>query len=73
MTKFFFNSKSTLGLIMAPFPNFFGKKVFPKNPALSRTMLKEFLAPCQNSKKSNDPIPRKHLDSRKKGRTDFIS
>ena len=45
---------------------FGANKFFPENPALSRTTSYGFLAPCQNSEKTNDTIPRKRLD----GRTD---
>ena len=38
--------------------------------ALSHTTLYEFLAPCQISEKTNDTIPRKHLDRRTDGRTE---
>ena len=59
---FFFNSKNP---IFGLFPRFLGQKFFQKNLALSNTTLSRLLAPCQNSEKSNDPIPRKHPDSRK--------
>ena len=67
MTKFSNKLKKTL--ILAHFWHFFPileqKKIFPENPARSHTTHK-FLAPCQISDKTNDTIPRKHLD----GRTD---
>ena len=46
------------------------KKIFPENPALSHTTSNEFLAPCQISEKTNNKIPRKHLDRRTEGRTE---
>ena len=36
------------------FPNFWGKKIFLKNPPLSCTTSYRFLAPCQNLEKTND-------------------
>ena len=44
------------------------KKVFPKNMALSYTARH---APCQNSGKPDDPIPRKHVDRPQDGQTLF--
>ena len=35
------------------------------------TTLLGFLAPCRNSEKPNDPIPKKHLDRWKNGQTLF--
>ena len=58
--------------ILGPFSQFWGKKIFPENPALSRTTSYEFLATCQISEKTNDTIPRKRLDRRTEGRTDPI-
>ena len=55
---------------MAHFPNFGGKKIFLKNPALSRTTSYGFLASCQNLEKTNDKIPRKSPQRRKDGRKD---
>ena len=60
MTKFF---KKTL--FLARFPNFWGKKLFLENPALSCTTSYDFLAPYQNLEKTYDTIPKKHLDRRK--------
>ena len=58
MTHFFFKFKKT---IFGQFSQFSGqKKFFRKNLTLSRTTSNGFLAPCQNSKKSNNPVPRKH-------------
>ena len=68
MTKFFFKFKKLYFCpIFGPFPLFWGKKVFPENLALSRTTSQGFLATCQNSEKSNDPIPRKPLGRWKDG------
>lgn len=45
------------------FSSFGGKKsLFEKSTTV--TTLHEFLAPYQNSEKTNDPIPRKYLDGR---------
>ena len=41
-----------------------GKKIFPENLALSCTTTYGFLVSCQNSERTNDAIPRKHLDRR---------
>ena len=54
MTKFF---KKTL--FLAHFPNFWGKKLFLENPALSCTTSYDFLAPYQNLEKTYDTIPKK--------------
>ena len=45
---------------MAHFPNFWGNESFYTKNRLSCTTSKGFLEPCQNSEKSNDPVPRKH-------------
>ena len=67
MTKYSKKLKKTLFLA------YFGqKKHFPENPALSRTTSCDFLALCHISEKTNDAIPRKHLDRRTEGRTDPI-
>ena len=49
---------------------FGAKTIFLENPAPSLTVSNKFLAPCQNSEKTNDTIPRKHPDRRKDGRMD---
>ena len=46
------------------------KKIFPENPALSRTTSHGILASCQNFEKIKDTILRKHLDRGKDGRKD---
>ena len=46
------------------FPNFGANSFFREDPALSRTTSSGFLAPCQNSEKTNDTIPRKCPDRR---------
>ena len=56
--------KPCCGLFGVFFLNFWEKKIFSENPALSRTTSYEFLAPCQISQKTNDTIPRKCLDRR---------
>ena len=53
--------------ILGPFSQFWGK-VFPENPALSRTISYEFPAPGQISEKTKDTIPRKRLNRRTDGR-----
>ena len=67
MTKFCFEIRKRY--FEANFTNFWGKKVFPKNPALPCTTSCGFLSPCQNSQKNNDPISTK-IDRRKDGRMD---
>ena len=58
------------------FPNFGVQRFFPENQALSHTTSYGFLAPSQNSEKTNFTIPRKHqdrrTDSRTEGQTDPI-
>ena len=51
MTKFFFQFKNP---IFSPFHQFWGQKI-----RLSCTTSLGFLAPCQNSEKSDHPIPGK--------------
>ena len=62
--------------IFGPFSQTLGQKIFPENPALSYTTSYGFLAPYQNSEKTNDTIPRKRLDRKTngtaEGRTDLI-
>ena len=71
MTKFSNKLKKPFLAHFGPFFTILGqKKLFPENPALSRTNLYEFLAPCQISEKTNDAIPRKHLDRRMERRTE---
>ena len=48
--------------ILGPFPQFFGQKTFFHETELLSTTSEGFLALCQNSEKSNDPISRKHPD-----------
>ena len=61
--NFSLNSRNPIfGLFLPHFFNFWSKNVFLKTPTMSGTTSKEFLAPCKNSEKSNDPIPRKHPD-----------
>ena len=62
--------KLCFGLFGVFFLNFWGKKIFSENPALSRTTSYEFLAPFQISQKTNDTIPKKCLDRRMDGRTE---
>ena len=47
---------------------FGAERVFLKNLALPCTTPQGFLAPCQNSGKTNNPIPRKYPDRQKEGR-----
>ena len=65
ITKFFFKFKKPF---FWPISSISGVKFFSKLHALSHTPSQRFLAPCQNSEKSNDPIPRKHLHRRRSGR-----
>ena len=67
MTKFCFKIRKRY--FEANFTIFWGKKVFPKNPALPCTTSCGFLSPCQNSQKNNDPISTK-MDRKKDGRMD---
>ena len=50
--------------IFGPLPQFLGQFFFLQFLALSRTTSYVLLAPCENLEKTNDPIPRKHLDRR---------
>ena len=50
-------------------PNFGTQKFFQKI-RLSSTTSYGFLAPCPNSEKNDDTIPRKHLDKRMEGQKD---
>ena len=71
MTKFFniFKKKPVFGPFLAHFPNFW-RNFFLENRALSSTTSYGFVASCQNLEKTNDSIPRKHLDRQKDRRTD---
>ena len=69
MTKVFNKFKKLKFLVHSP--NFWSKKHFLENPALSRTTSYRFLAPCQNLEKTNNTIPRKLPDRRKDGQTLF--
>ena len=70
MIKFFF----MFGLFFAHFLNFGAKIFFQTNLALSYTTSLGFLAPCQNSEKSNNPLPKKYPHRRHNGGgTDPIS
>ena len=73
MTKFSNKFKKPLFLahFWPSFPILGQKKIVQQNAALSRTTSYKFLAPCQISEKPNDTIPRKRLDRRTEGRTDF--
>ena len=68
MVKFSLNPKSP---IFGPFPQFWGQKMFFQKICLSAQPW-TFLAPCQSSEKSNDPIPRKHSDRQQERRTDRL-
>ena len=60
MSKFFSKFKNPFfGPFLVYFPNFGGKSLFLRNPALSRTTSYGFLEPSQNLEKTNDTIPRK--------------
>ena len=49
-------------MIFYPFPRIFGHKKFFHEIELLCTTSLGFLAPCQNSEKSNDPTSKKHPD-----------
>ena len=67
MTKFFFKFKKPyFWSFLAHFPNFGGKKSF----STKSSCYAQRLAPCQNSEKPNDPIPRKHPDRCQEARMD---
>ena len=53
--------KPVFGPFWAHFPNFWGKKIIPENPALSCTTSHGILPTCQNLEKINDTVPRKCL------------
>ena len=59
---FFKNQKALFLSIFGPFPQFLGQKKFFRKTKLLSTTSEGFLALCQNSEKSNDPISRKHPD-----------
>ena len=63
--NFSLNSKN----LFWPISQFLGLKVLPKNLILLHRTWWGFLAPCQNSEKPNDPIPRKPLDRWQDSRT----
>ena len=67
MTNFFLKLKNPVfGLFLAHFSQFLGqKKFFQKIQLFHAQLHKGFLAPCQNSEKTNDPIRRKCLERRK--------
>ena len=73
MTKFFNKLKKTpvFGPFLVNFCNFWGKKFFPENLALSCTDSYGFLALCQNLEKTNATIPRKQTDRWKDGRMEW--
>ena len=73
MTNFFFKfKKPNIWSNISAFPQFFEQKMFFQKSNSVMHNLKGFLAPCQNSEKSNDPIPRKHPDRLQDGWTDPI-
>ena len=73
MTKSFNKSKqSCFRLIFCPISQYLGQKQFFRKIRLCYAQLTtsyEFLAPCQNSEKTNDTIPRKRPNRRKDGKT----
>ena len=72
MTKFLnILKKPCFTPFLTHFSNFFGTKKPLENPALSRTTSYGFLASSQNLDKNNDTIPRKRLDRRKDGKTEW--
>ena len=50
----------------------FWAKIFFQKPRLSCTTSLGFLAPCQNSDKSNNPIPRKQPERLQEERRDHM-
>ena len=73
MTKFSNKLKKPLFQVhFGPiFPVLGAKKIFPENPALSRTTSLGILAPCQNLEKIKDTTHRR-MEGRMEGRTDPI-
>ena len=73
MTKFSNKFKNPVfGPFWVHFPNFWGKKIFLENPALSGTTSYGFLAPCQNLKKLMIQFKENaRTDGRKEGQTLF--
>ena len=60
--QFFFKFKKPNFRHFFPISLIFWEKEFPPKIGLSCTTSYGSLAPCKNSEKSNDPIPRKHPD-----------
>ena len=70
MTRFFFKFKTLY--FWPTSTNFGGKKCFPKKPGIHNLI--QFLVPCRNSEKPNDPIPRKQHNTQQDGKmTDPLS
>ena len=65
--------KPCLWSIFGPFSQTLGQMIFPENPALSCTTSYGFLAPYQNSEKTNDTIPRKRLDRKTNGTAEGLT
>ena len=57
-----FSKKPVFGPFWIHFPIILGKKIFPENPALSRTTSHGIT--CKISEKTNNTIPRKRLGRR---------
>ena len=67
MTKSFNKfKKPVFDPFLIHFPKFWGKKNFSRKSG-SVTISYGFPAPCQNAEKTNDTIPRKHLDRKTEG------
>ena len=66
MTRFFFKFKTLY--FWPTSTNFGGKKCFPKKPGIHNLI--QFLVPCRNSEKPNDPIPRKQHNTQQDGKMD---
>ena len=70
MTKSIYSKNPGFGPFLVYLPKFWSNNFFPENQALSCTTAYGFPAPCQNSEKTNDTIPRKCQDRRMGRRTD---
>ena len=65
--SYFLNKQHYISFISDTFKSNTGWNLIQNNNNLRY----QFLAPCQNLKKTNDPIPRKHPDREKDGHTLF--
>ena len=73
MTNYSINPENPIfGPFFANFPHVWWN-VFSNNLILSPTNSYGFLTPCQNSEKTNHPIPQRHLERQRGGQTLFQS